>query len=64
METTALGATYLAGLQLGLYKNLADIVSYKQIEQRFTQSIDKNVREKLLKQWQKAVESTLAFSRD
>lgn len=63
METTAIGAAYLAGLKLGLYKDLDDIALHKKIEKRFTPSIDKNVREKLLALWQKAVESTLAFSR-
>lgn len=63
METTALGAAYLAGLQLGLYKNLDDIASHKKIDKTFTPSIDANIRDKLLQQWQKAVESTLAFSR-
>lgn len=63
METTAIGAAYLAGLQLGLYKSLDDIASHKKIEKRFTPSIDKGIRKKLLSLWQKAVESTLAFSR-
>jgi len=64
METTAIGAAYLAGLKLGLYRNLDDIAAHKKIEKRFTPRIDKNVRQKLLSKWQKAVESTLAFSRD
>lgn len=64
METTAIGAAYLAGLQLGLYRDLSDIASHKKIEKRFTPSIDKDVRQKLLTKWQKAVDSTLAFSRD
>jgi glycerol kinase len=64
METTAIGAAYLAGLKLGLYASLDDVAAHKKIEKRFTPSIDKNVRQKLLSKWQKAVESTLAFSRD
>lgn len=64
METTALGAAYLAGLKLGLYRDLSDIASHKKIEKRFTPTIDKDVRQKLLTKWQKAVDSTLAFSRD
>jgi glycerol kinase len=62
METTAIGAAYLAGLQLGLYKDLADIALNKKIERCFTPSIDNDVRERLLSLWHKAVESTLAFS--
>jgi glycerol kinase len=64
METTAIGAAYLAGLQLGLYRDLNDIASHKKIEKRFTPSIDEDVRQKLLTKWQKAVDSTLAFSCD
>jgi glycerol kinase len=63
METTAIGAAYLAGLKLGLYKDLTDIASQKKIEKRFTPNIDESVRQKLLGQWHKAVECTLAFSR-
>lgn len=63
METTAIGAAYLAGLKLGLYKDLADIASHKKIEKHFTPNINKDIRKKLLSLWQKAVESTLAFSR-
>jgi glycerol kinase len=62
METTAIGAAYLAGLHLGLYENLEDIMSYKQIETTFTPKIDQEVRKTLLSQWQKAVDATLAFS--
>ncbi len=64
METTAMGAAYLAGLQIGLYRSLKGIAAHKKIEKRFTPNIDKNVRQKLLRKWQKAVQSTLAFSRD
>ncbi|MDT0581089.1 glycerol kinase GlpK [Brumicola blandensis] len=62
METTAIGAAYLAGLQLGLYKNLEDIMSHKQIENTFSPRIDQGIRTTLLSQWQKAVDATLAFS--
>jgi glycerol kinase len=64
METTAIGAAYLAGLKLGLYKDLADIASYKNIEKTFKPNIDVTTRRKLLIRWQKAVDATLAFSRN
>lgn len=62
METTAIGAAYLAGLQLGLYKDLAQIKESKKIERTFSPTIDLEVREKLLCKWQKAVSATLSFS--
>ncbi len=64
METTAIGAAYLAGLKLGLYRDLNDIASNKKIEKCFEPNIEKKIRQKLLTKWQKAVDSTLAFSRD
>ncbi|GBL05260.1 glycerol kinase GlpK [Glaciecola sp. KUL10] len=62
METTAIGAAYLAGLQLGLYKDLAQIKESKHIERTFTPSINADIRRILLNKWQKAVSATLAFS--
>ncbi|MBF7073168.1 glycerol kinase GlpK [Glaciecola sp. MH2013] len=62
METTAIGAAYLAGLQLGLYKDLDSIAAQKHIESTFSPAIDKSLREKLLKRWQKAVDATLSFA--
>lgn len=61
MESTALGAAYLAGLHLGLYKDLADIASHKHVEKEFSPNLDANIRKKLLQKWQKAVDATLAF---
>jgi glycerol kinase len=62
METTAIGAAYLAGLKLGLYKDLDQIKESKRIERTFTPSIDTGIRKRLLNKWQKAVAATLAFS--
>jgi glycerol kinase len=62
METTAIGAAYLAGLELGLYKDLEQIKESKHIERTFTPSIDTDIRKRLLNKWQKAVAATLAFS--
>jgi glycerol kinase len=62
MESTALGAAYLAGLHTGIYENMGDIASHKQVDKQFTPRIDKTVRATLLKQWQKAVTATLAFA--
>ncbi|WP_371195904.1 glycerol kinase GlpK [Glaciecola sp. SC05] len=62
MESTALGAAYLAGLHIGLYKDLADIASHKHVEKQFTPNINQDIRQNLLVKWQKAVDATLAFS--
>jgi glycerol kinase len=62
MESTALGAAYLAGLHIGIYENLEDIASHKRIERQFNPSLDSTIRTNLLKKWQKAVDATLAFA--
>lgn len=62
METTALGAAYLAGLQVGLYQSLDDISENWRREARFEPNMKTAERERLLGRWQKAVECTRAFA--
>ena len=59
VETTALGAAYLAGLGAGLYSSLADVAQNWQCEREFTPNMDAKLREKALAGWQKAVRRTL-----
>ena len=58
METTALGAAYLAGLQAGLFASLDDIASRWRRERRFEPEMAAERREGLLKDWQAAVART------
>lgn len=58
-ETTALGAAYLAGVQLGLFKTLADITSHWQRDALFTPRISDGERRELLRGWEKAVSRVL-----
>jgi glycerol kinase len=62
METTALGAAYLAGLKAGIYSSLDDIANNWNREARFEPNMSAEERSPLLAKWQKAVECTLAFS--
>lgn len=55
IETTALGAAYLAGLATGYYKNRADIVDNWKLGRRFEPTMDLPTRKKLLKGWDVAV---------
>jgi glycerol kinase len=57
IESTAMGAAYLAGIKVGLWKK-EDIIKNRKIEKRFTPSMDESVRTKLYKGWLKAVERT------
>ena len=61
MESTALGAAFLAGLQLGIYADIDEVSQLKAIERVFTPTIDTNIRQACLKRWQAAVKSTLMF---
>ncbi|GIZ11232.1 glycerol kinase GlpK [Pseudomonas sp. NCCP-436] len=54
-ETTALGVAYLAGLQLGLYPNLAAIASHWHRQQRFEPRMQADQRERLYAGWLDAV---------
>ncbi|MGO4890815.1 glycerol kinase GlpK [Flavobacterium sp. W21_SRS_FM6] len=61
METTALGAAYLAGLQAGIYNSIEELTLLNQVDVEFTSTMDSPSRERLLKGWQSAVQSTLGF---
>lgn len=62
METTALGAAYLAGLKAGIYPSLSALASKNQIDRDFEPVLENTKREKLLSGWRKAIASTLNFS--
>jgi len=55
VETTALGAAYLAGLQAGVYSSLEDIASLWQAERRFTPQMPAQRAAALYAGWQDAV---------
>lgn len=61
METTALGAAYLAGLQAGIYSSLDDLAQKHAIERKFGPALPKVTRDKLLSGWKAAISSTLQF---
>ncbi len=63
VETTALGAAYLAGLQAGFWKDLETIERLWKPERRFTPSIDAQTRERLVNGWHDAVGRTLSSAR-
>lgn len=58
VETTALGAAFLAGLQIGLWESEADLHKVNSADRRFTSIIDPNKRSAALKQWDIAVKTT------
>lgn len=58
LETTALGAAYLAGLAVGYWKNIEEIHNQWIVDKEFFPKRDKEVVEKELHYWHKAVERT------
>jgi glycerol kinase len=54
-ETTALGAAYLAGIAVGLWKDLDDIRSRWKCDRTFKAGMEEGRREVLLAGWHKAV---------
>jgi glycerol kinase len=63
IESTAMGAAYLAGIQSGLWKK-DDIVKNRAIEKCFNPSMNQEVRASLYKGWKKAVKRTFGWLDD
>ena len=61
IESTSLGAAYLAGLAAGYYESLDDIVASKKIAKTFTPSTTEEERKQKMAGWHKAVNATIAF---
>lgn len=62
IETTALGAAYLAGLATGYYKSKEEICENWQLGRGFDAKMGEYTREKLLKGWEKAVRCALIWA--
>lgn len=56
VETTAMGAAYLAGLAVGYWKNKEDVVRNWSVDHTFRAEMEDDERVKLLHGWHKAVE--------
>jgi len=55
METTALGAAYLAGYQAGIYPDPAEFSAAWRLERRFRPAMDTTIRARKWAGWQAAV---------
>ena len=56
VETTALGAAYLAGLAAGVYGSLDAVAQAWRLERRFEPKLTAGERDGLLAGWRRAVE--------
>ena len=64
IETTALGAAYLAGLASGFWKDLGEIRGNWACERTFSPAISQQRRQELLKGWKRAVRCAMAWAKD
>ena len=62
IETTALGAAYLAGLAVGYYKDREEIKENWQLGRTFKHRMDSDMRDELLKGWKRAVKAALYWA--
>lgn len=63
IETTSLGAAYLAGLATGYWKNTQDIISNWRMDRKFEPKMTQKKRSELLEGWHHAVKCTLGWAK-
>src|SRR6056297_1520343 len=61
LETTALGAAWLAGMQVGLYPGLEEFAQTWALDRKFTPDMDDETRARKYDAWKRAVNATLSF---
>ncbi len=59
IETTALGAAYLAGLTVGIFKNTEELSALWRSERRFVPTLDRSRALELMDRWEHAVQQTV-----
>ncbi|MDK2819884.1 MAG: glycerol kinase GlpK [Mycoplasmataceae bacterium] len=64
IETTAMGAAYMAGLQVKFWKNIEEIKKIAIIDKEFEPEINSDERAKLIKGWNQAVKRTFNWIED
>ena len=63
IETTALGAAYLAGLSVGVWKNQEDVCENWALQRTFCPDMAQEYREELLKGWKRAVRCSFGWAK-
>ena len=64
VETTAMGAAYLAGLAVKYWNSQDELIHNRKISKTFWPAIDDATRQKKLKGWDKAVKYAFGWARD
>jgi glycerol kinase len=64
LETTALGAAYLAGLAVGYWKDHEEINEQWQVDRKFEAEMDRGHAEDLIAGWDRALKAAKAWSEE
>ncbi len=64
VESTAIGAAYLAGLAVGYWSSKEDVIKNQQLDRVFTPSMDSEERDAKRKGWNKAVKYAFGWAKD
>ncbi|MBQ0043103.1 MAG: glycerol kinase GlpK [Lachnospiraceae bacterium] len=62
IETTAMGAAFLAGIATGFWKDMQDVKKIRSISKTFSPVMDESDRVKRLKEWKRAVKCAIAYT--
>ena len=64
VETTAMGAAYLAGLAVGYWKDKNDVINNWNIDRKFHPEMKEDEREEKLAGWEKAVKYSFGWAKN
>ena len=64
VETTAMGAAYLAGIAVGYWKDKEDVIANTSLDRTFTPAISAEERETRIKGWKKAVKCSFGWAKE
>ncbi|MNC95271.1 Glycerol kinase [compost metagenome] len=63
LETTALGAAYLAGLTVNLWKSRDELAAHWRLDRRFEPSMDRKEAASKMARWREAVGRSRGWAR-
>lgn len=64
VETTAIGAAYLAGLATGFWKDKSQVIKNAKIDKTFNPTISDEKRNEMISGWQKAVKCSFGWAKE
>ena len=64
VETTAMGAAYLAGLAVGYWKDKEEVKENQEVDRIFTPELEEKTRKTMVRGWEKAVRYAYGWARE